>query len=188
MKRKVFYSVNITKIVVGIYLVMFTSTITAQTSSRTIKEGNRTIVEETRRSSYGNTYYQYSIADISERVDNIKKKKKEFNYNAEYTYPIRNNPLLMKKEFSELDQICLNCFGKNPKKLKPKEVLCFSQALIDDDGSVICYKIIAKTPLLELFTAKELLNIFDTINSFRFTTPLMKYESTGYLETMLGYF
>ena len=88
MKRIVFYSVNITKIVVGIYLVMFTSTITAQTSSRTIKEGNRTIVEETRRSSYGNTYYQYSIADISERVDNIKKKKKEFNYNAEYTYPV----------------------------------------------------------------------------------------------------
>ena len=49
MKRIVFYSVNITKIVVGIYLVMFTSTITAQTSSRTIKEGNRTIVEETNR-------------------------------------------------------------------------------------------------------------------------------------------
>ena len=179
MKTKVFV-----KAIITIFIVMFTPTITAQTSTRTIKEGNRTIVEETRRSSYGNTYYQYSIADISER----KKKKKEFNYNAEYTYPIRNNPLLMKKEFSELDQICLNCFGKNPKNLKPKEVLCFSQALIDDDGSVICYKIIAKTPLLELFTARELLNIFDTINSFRFTTPLMKYESTGYLETMLGYF
>ena len=178
---------NITQIVVGIYLVMFTSTITAQTSTRTIKEGNRTIVESTKIEE-GRLFCYYTVNDLSNRVNAIKQQKKEFNYDAKYTYPIRNNPLLMKKEFSELDQICLNCFGKNPKKLKPKEVLCFSQALIDDDGSVICYKIIAKTPLLELFTAKELLNIFDTINSFRFTTPLMKYESTGYLETMLGYF
>ena len=178
---------NITKIVVGIYLVMFTSTITAQTSTRTIKEGNRTIVESTKIEE-GRLFCYYTVNDLSNRVNAIKQQKKEFNYDAKYTYPIRKNPLLMKKEFSELDQICLNCFGKNPKKLKPKEVLCFSQALIDDDGSVICYKIIAKTPLLELFTAKELLNIFDTINSFRFTTPLMKYESTGYLETMLGYF
>jgi hypothetical protein len=179
---------NITKIVVGIYLVMFTSTITAQTSTRTIKEGNRTIVEETRRSSYGNTYYQYSIADISERVDNIKKKKKEFNYNAEYTYPIYKNQQLMKDEYKKLNSLYHTCLGNNKKKLSSNDIQYDGKALINDDGSVICYKIIAKTPLLELFTAKELLNIFDTINSFRFTTPLMKYESTGYLETMLGYF
>ena len=172
---------NITKIVVGIYLVMFTSTITAQTSSRTIKEGNRTIVEETRRSSYGNTYYQYSIADISERVDNIKKKKKEFNYNAEYTYPIYKNQQLMKDEYKKLNSLYHTCLGNNKKKLSSNDIQYDGKALINDDGSVICYKIIAKTPLLELFTAKELLNIFDTINSFRFT-------STGYLETMLGYF
>ena len=51
MKTKVFV-----KAIITIFIVMFTPTITAQTSTRTIKEGNRTIVEETRRSSYGNTY------------------------------------------------------------------------------------------------------------------------------------
>ena len=184
MKTKVFV-----KAIITIFIVMFTPTITAQTSSRTIKEGNRTIVEETRRSSYGNTtYYQYSIADISERVDNIKKKKKEFNYNAEYTYPVYKNQQLMKDEYKELNSLYHTCLGNNKKKLSSNDIQYDGKALINDDGSVICYKIIAKTPLLELFTAKELLNIFDTINSFRFTTPLMKYESTGYLETMLGYF
>ena len=28
----------------------------------------------------------------------------------------------MKKEFKELNQICLTCFGNNKKKLKSKEV------------------------------------------------------------------
>ena len=167
---------------------MFASNITAQPSSRTVKEGNRTIVEETRRSSYGNLYYQYSVSDISERINNIKKEKKEFNYNAEYTYPVYKNKQLMNAEFKKLDSLYHSCFGNNKKKLSSNDIQYDGKALIDDDGSVICYKIIAKTPLLELFTAKELLNIFDTINSFRFTTPLMKYESTGYLEATLGYF
>ena len=165
MKTKVFV-----KAIITIFIVMFTPTITAQTSSRTIKEGNRTIVEETRRSSYGNTYYQYSIADISERVDNIKKKKKEFNYNAEYTYPVYKNQQLMKDEYKKLNSLYHTCLGNNKKKLSSNDIQYDGKALINDDG------------------AKELLNIFDTINSFRFTTPLMKYESTGYLETMLGYF
>ncbi|SHK47427.1 hypothetical protein [Xylanibacter ruminicola] len=176
------------KYFVGLLSVMlWPSNITAQTSSRTVKEGNRTIVEETNNND-GKLFYYYTVNDISNRVNALKQRKIEFNYKAEYPYPIRNNPQLMKKEFHELDQLCLSCFSKNAKNMKPKEILCYNKALIDDDGSVICYKIIAKTPLLELFTAKELLNIFDTINSFRFTTPLMKYESTGYLEATLGYF
>ncbi len=94
----------------------------------------------------------------------------------------------MKDEYKKLNSLYHTCLGNNKKKLSSNDIQYDGNALINDDGSVICYKIIAKTPLLELFTAKELLNIFDTINSFRFTTPLMKYESTGYLETMLGYF
>ena len=188
MKRIVLYSVEITKIVVSICVVMFASNITAHISSRTFKEGNRTIVEETRRNSYGDLYYQYSVTDISERINNIKKKKKEFNYNAEYTYPVYKNRQLMNAEFKKLDRLYHSCLGNNKKKLSSNDIQYDGKALIDDDGSVICYEIIAKMPLLELFTAKEILNIFDTINSFRFTTPLMKYESTGYLETILGYF
>jgi len=178
---------NITKIVVGIYLVMFTSTITAQTSTRTIKEGNRTIVESTKIEE-GRLFCYYTVNDLSNRVNAIKQQKKEFNYNAEYTYPIYKNQQLMKDEYKKLNSLYHTCLGNNKKKLSSNDIQYDGKALINDDGSVICYKIIAKTPLLELFTAKELLNIFDTINSFRFTTPLMKYESTGYLETMLGYF
>ena len=94
----------------------------------------------------------------------------------------------MNAEFKKLDRLYHSCLGNNKKKLSSNDIQYDGKALIDDDGSVICYEIIAKMPLLELFTAKEILNIFDTINSFRFTTPLMKYESTGYLETILGYF
>ena len=166
---------------------MFVSDVAAQTSTRTIKDGNRTIIEE-KRNGKENTYYYYTVADITERVNIIKKQKKEFNYNAKYTYPIKNNPQQLQRETNSLDSLYVSCMNQNKRNLSHNEIQYFAESLIVDDGSVICYKIRTKIPLLELFTAREILNIFDTVNSFRFTTPLMKYEKTGYLPIDLGYF
>ena len=102
--NKMFFERGFISIITGMYLLMFVSDVAAQTSTRTIKDGNRTIIEE-KRNGKENTYYYYTVADITERVNIIKKQKKEFNYNAKYTYPIKNNPQQLQRETNSLDSL-----------------------------------------------------------------------------------
>ena len=127
-----------------------------------------------------NNLYIYSVADLNEKIEKIKKAKMPFDYCANSAYPKWNDYLLFNKECKEYVQLVRSYFSKNKKGISPTEILLSFYVMLNDDGSTICKQINSEVNLFDMFSTKEILDIFDKIGTYKFTTPVVSSPSKGY--------
>ena len=136
---------------------------------------NRIIIEDSHL-DYG--LYSYKVKDITEKIDSIKHTKLPFSDSAKY--PVWADPLGIKQVFKDATQHAKNCFAKNHNGIIPEEIVNSAYILIDDNGSVFCEIIWAKTCLFDIYSSEELISIFDEIGTFTFPTPVVARPKTGF--------
>jgi len=127
-----------------------------------------------------NNLYIYSVADLNEKIEKIKKAKMPFDYCTNSAYPKWNDYLLFNKECKEYVQLVRSYFSKNKKGISPTEILLSFYVMLNDDGSTICKQINSEVNLFDMFSTKEILDIFDKIGTYKFTTPVVSSPSKGY--------
>lgn len=145
--------------------------------THTVTVNGRVITEESYSSYYG-TVYNYKLSDKMSAIDSIKHKKLPFSVSTKY--PVWTDPLGIKQVFKNAAQHAKNCFVKNHNGIIPEEIVNSVYILIDDNGSVFCEIIWAKTCLFDIYSAGELISIFDEISTFKFPTPVVVRPKSGY--------
>ena len=129
--------------------------------------------------------YMYSVADLKEKIAEIKKVKVPFDYSTNSAYPMWNDYSLFDKECNEYVQLIKNYFSKYEKELLPRKSLIFCSYLLNDDGSTICKEITTKISLFDMYSPKEILDIFDKIGTYKYKTPVVSSPDKGYYELSL---
>ena len=146
---------------------------------RTETVGDR-VVTEYHVSKYD--LYYYTINVYNEKARNIKNTKKAYDEVGLATTPAWTNDPLRRQEAKNLAQYCKDLFTNNKRRLSVKDMGIFVRTIIIDDGHVICTRIKSNVSLLNIFTTKELSDMFDKISSFRYSTPLVLSPKEGYYE------
>ena len=141
--------------------------------------GNRTVVEHVRVNKFtGNKYWYYTVEDLILKSDSLKSIKEDVMDITKY--PLWSNPLRIRNEFRLHSKLALKCFEKVGSTNQIRQSIDVIDILLDDSGSSLCYKIYAKNSLFEIFTAKELLDVFDKIGTFKYTKPIFRTPDKGY--------
>ena len=138
----------------------------------------------TERHPYTN-FYTYSVADLNEKIEKIKKTKMPFDYYTNSSYPMWYNYQYFNKEVKEYTQLVKSYISNNKKGLLPQNIVYSCKFFLNDDGCTICKKIIAKVSLFDVFSAKEILDLFDKIGTYKFATPVVYSPGIGYCELSL---
>ena len=152
--------------------------------TKIVKYMNRSIIER-HCVSTDNNLYIYSVADLNEKIEKIKKTKMPFDYYTNSAYPKWNDYLLFNKECKEYTQLVKSYFSKNKKGISPTEILLSFYVLLNDDGITICKQINSEVDLFNIFSTKEILDIFDKIGTYKYKTPVVSSPSKGYCELPL---
>ncbi len=146
-----------------------------------VKYSGRSITE---RHPYTNLY-TYSVADLNEKIAEIKKIKMPFIFYTNSSYPMWYNYQYFNKEVKKYTQLVKSYISNNKKGLLPQNIVFSCNFLINDDGCTICKQINAKVSLFDVFSAKEILDLFDKIGTYKFATPVVSSPGIGYCELSL---
>ena len=152
--------------------------------TKIVKYMNRSIIER-HCVSTDNNLYIYSVADLNEKIEKIKKTKMPFFYYTNSSYPMWYNYQYFNKEVKEYTQLVKSYISNNKKGLLPQNIVYSCKFFLNDDGCTICKKIIAKVSLFDVFSAKEILDLFDKIGTYKFATPVVYSPGIGYCELSL---
>ena len=139
------------------------------------------VVTERHASEYG--FYVYTIDKYDDKAAGIKHKKIPFD--AVTTYPVWANRQLYKQETNAFVEYCRSVFGKNKKNLTAEDMYIYIKYILVDDGSIICTRIKSDFCLFDLYTPKEISDMFDKISTYRYSTPLVLNPKEGYHEADL---
>jgi hypothetical protein len=150
-------------------------------NTKIVKYENRSITER----HPSDSLYMYSVADLKEKITEIEKVKMPFNEVTNTTDPRWNDFLLFNKECKEYIQLVKSYFLKNEKGLSPTEIVSSFNSLLNDDGSTICKRIKTKVSLFDMYSPKEILDIFDKIGTYKYKTPVVSSPDKGYYELPL---
>ena len=184
MKINQFYKFfNVTIYLVVMNFFFLHGVYAEDTSNRTkvVKYSGRSITE---RHPY-DSLYMYSIADLKEKIADIKKAKMPFDEVTNTTEPKWNDYLLFNKENKEHAQLIKSYFSGNKKGLSPGKFIISCSYLLNDDGSTICKQINTTESLFDMYSPKEILDIFDKIGTYKYKTPVVSSPDKGYYELSL---
>lgn len=143
--------------------------------------GNR-VVTERYVSEYD--FYVYTINEYDDKAAAIRRNKKP--YDVVTTTPAWTNYPLYRQETDKFVEYCRTVFGNNKKGLTVKDMYIYIGHILVDDGSIICTRIKSDVCLFDLYTPKEISNMFDKISAYKYSTPLVLYPEEGYNETNMG--
>lgn|SRR5574344_492135 len=184
MKINQFYktfNVIINLVVMNFFFIQGVYSEVISGNTKTVKYESRSIIEK----HPSDSLYMYSVADLKEKIAKIKKVKMPFDYSTNSSYPMWNDYLLFNKECNEYVQLIKNYFSKYEKELLPRKSLIFCSYLLNDDGSTICKEITTKVSLFDMYSPKEILDIFDKIGTYKYKTPVVSSPDKGYYELSL---
>ena len=145
-------------------------------NTKFVKYQGRSLVER----HYNDSSYMYFVADLSKKISDVMKVKMPFDYSTNSAYPMWNDYFLHDKECNEQVQLIKSCFSENKKGLSPEKLVISCSCLLNDDGSTICKQINTKASLLDMYSPKELLDIFDKIGTYKYKTPVVSSPDKGY--------
>lgn len=160
------------------YILIFLFTLSASIiyadKTRTTTCNGQVVKERFITTQFGDGY-AYSIESYSARVDSIKKTKLPFSIYVKY--PTWSS----KQSFKDLENYAMNCMKRNGKNLT-NEYIFWIDYLINDNGEIICYKLLSYKSLYEISTTEEIISIFAEISKFKFPVPVTTWpeESVGY--------
>lgn len=135
------------------------------------------VVTERRTQRY--SFYLYTIDKYDSKMSDVKSKKKP--YIAFTTVPAWTNYPLHRQETDKLVEYCRSVFDNNKRPTVDDMHISVGYILVDD-GSVICTRIKSDVCLFDLYTPKEISDMFDKISTFKYSTPLVLYPKEGYHE------
>lgn len=150
---------------------------------KTYKVNSRTITEKI--SSSGWLYY--TIDEFTGKTEQIKKSRIPYVFNFEPAYPIWHSEKRFLMDARSLVLFCQKIFDGYKKKKTAEEMSVSVQAILTEDGKVLCSGLSSKIRLLDYFTANEISEIFDKVSEFKFTTPLMSISEKGQRRPINGY-
>ncbi|MDO4172774.1 MAG: hypothetical protein Q4E63_05335 [Prevotellaceae bacterium] len=162
---------------VGLFLVYSLCCFADEERKETV--GNRTVTE---RNISEYSFYVYTIDVYENKAKNIKAIKKAYDEVGLATTPAWTNEPLRKQEAKKMAQFCENLFVNNKKGLTVKDMGIYIRTIIVDNGSVICTRIKSDVCLFDLYTPKEISDMFDKISTFKYSTPLVLNPKEGYYE------
>lgn len=144
---------------------------------KTVNYNGRIIKENHLMSKIGDIYI-YEVDNLVSQKDSIQKNKSPFRLDTKYT--IWYDQILMHNQKNAHKLFALNQFEKKGNE-SATNLITGIDIILDDTGFVICYDICSKESLLDLYTAEDILNIFDSIGTFRYTVPIVRVPQTGYV-------
>lgn len=162
----------ITLLLFGIVPIQY---LCADTHTETV---NGRVLTENNHSSYYGTVYMYTLSDKMSLIDSIKQSKLPFGVSTKY--PAWKNPLTIRQAFKDAELHALECFTKYSKGSSPSEYVLSVEILLNDNGEIICRSIRSSVNLLGIYSAKELISIFDEVGTFRFPSPVVSHPEIGY--------
>ena len=145
-------------------------------NTKIVKYENRSITER----HPSDSLYMYSVADLKEKIAEIKKVKVPFDEVTNTTEPKWNDYLLFNKENKEHAQLIKSYFSGNEKGLSPGKFIISCSYMLNDDGSTICKQINTTESLFDMYSPKEILDIFDKIGTYKYKTPVVSSPDKGY--------
>ena len=145
-------------------------------NTKIVKYENRSITER----HPSDSLYMYSVADLKEKIAEIKMVKVPFDEVTNTTEPKWNDYLLFNKENKEHAQLIKSYFSGNEKGLSPGKFIISCSYMLNDDGSTICKQINTTESLFDMYSPKEILDIFDKIGTYKYKTPVVSSPDKGY--------
>ena len=159
---------------IGIFLVSSLCCFADDYRKETVE--NR-VVTERHILEYG--FYVYTINEYDNKATEIRRKKTP--YDVVTKYPAWTNYPLHRQETDKLVKYCRSVFDNNKRPTVDDMHISVGYILVDD-GSVICTRIKSDICLFDLYTPKEISDMFDKISTFKYSTPLVLYPKEGYHE------
>ena len=140
---------------------------------------NRIVIEQRTINKFTNEEsWYYSVQDITSKIENIRNTKDDVVVITKY--PMWYDQSRIREEYRNHGAFILKQFAKIGSKEKIKQSIILIDFLLDDAGVTLCNKISSKQCLFNVYSTKELLEIFDNICTYRYTTPIFRSPKTGY--------
>lgn len=167
-------------IVICFYL--FILPVQAQNNVRTQTERTKKGIKEIHVHYSNYELYVYSVNIISEKVDREKALNPSLLPDGQL-YPDWMNRSVFNADVLCFKEHLITCFSTKKENVtyNTDHRLISCKILINNEGECQLYEITSQFPLFDFYSATEIKNLFEEVSIFRFSSPIMKSPSRGYL-------
>lgn len=176
---------------ISLYVIMLIMPLTLMAgtpstdSVRTFNVGGKTLTEDMRVYTYKtgvkDVFYSYSVRDMNNYIDSVKANSKLLPNNLGYT--LWNDRKLLDKESNDLKRLVRKSLinDNNDSTVIEDKVVWNIHFMLEGNGKVTLSKLDSRQSLLTLYSPSELCHIIDNISKFRYSYPITKGDSSGYI-------
>ena len=166
----------------AICFCLFMLPVQAQNNARTQTERTDKGVKEIHVNNSNYELYVYSIDSISEKVDQEKALNPSLLPDGQL-YPNWMNRSVFNADVLNFKEYLITCFSTKKENVNynTDHRLISCKILINNEGECQLYEITSQFPLFDFYSATEIKKLFEEVSTFRFSSPIMKSPSKGYI-------